>query len=355
MAISGISFPSNHYYGVNDTHGWRDFFKYSPTPEEFIIGCWNVAINDFGYNACGNYSKTFTDVSTVVYTISPSTYKTHLYRHSVRRRSNLYYVVLNSTIVHTNDSKLFAFMKPMDVEIYDEEMYPIELTLSETRGTRYILSYSYTKSTLIKAPYDTNCFNYKTVGLDSQAHCFENCLLLVSIRNNMRHRTSITRTRNDQQPIKSTSMNYKCEGNDTKSIEQETKCYFELRKECNSFCRKRDCIKEFFDTKLDGVEYLLHDGFRRAIQLLVTPLNSLSVIITHIPRISPVDYITYTLSCLSFWLGLSPLSFMLHMNMRRLKHYFTMIFGKTAAQRTTNYYGDIYHLTMLKFNSYPAT
>lgn len=118
----------------------------------------------------------------------------------------------------------------------------------------------------------------------------------------------------------------------TGNSEQVYKCILKFREACNKICQKRDCTKEMFETNLDYVTYLDATGSPHSIRLSVNPLHSLSVIITHTPRISPVDYITYLLSCVSFWLGISPLSFMLQFKVKSVKLYVKHITGNNAGK-----------------------
>lgn len=323
-------YSMNYTPGPDEDDGWHNR-TYLPQPEQFIEVCQNMERNGFYFTECGQMSKSL--VNFAVYTINFYENLTHVYRHLITRSENLYYVELNSTLIHEQEAKVLVFMKPNDMDVYDEEMSYIELPIRKGIPTMYDISYSYTKSSLLTAPYDTDCFNYKTRALDSQAHCFENCLQFACNQNDITPEPVITRNVAHQKPTKVMVTNYDCKLNDTKETQVKMECILELRKACKIICLKRDCTKEIFLAKLEGA-YEWQVGVGRNFRLAVKPLNSLSVIITHIPRIYPVDYITYILSTVSFWLGISPLSFMLQFCMKYVQRAFHRVTAHTNSMET---------------------
>lgn len=364
MAISCsklFSQDNNYFLELNETNGWNLNFKYSPSSEQFIQNCRSLSFDGLYNTPCGQITKSIT--GEVVYTINYYNNISQLKRHAAVRSKNIYFVVFNGTLVHSSKGRLFVFMKPNNVDVYNEEISPISLPLRENNLASYDISYSYTKNTLLTTPYDTNCFNYKTVQLDSQANCFENCVLYAATRNHIEPKTIITRKSVDHEPIKVMVSNYNCKLNITEfQGREELKCFLQLSQICNEICKKRDCIKEIFLAKLEDVFHqsmgeFSSRTFREAtIRLQVKPLNSLSVIVTHLPRITPVDYITYLLSCVSFWLGISPLSFLLQIKVKRVKQYIHRMFAEknTIELNAIMYYGDC-NITMVKLETLPTT
>lgn len=293
---------------------------YSPEPEQFITNCSNTVVTGIGSTTCGPITKASTDVA--VYTIRYYTDVKSFNRHLLTRWKPIFVANVNTTLMYSmnSTSQLHVSLKPANVDVYEEELYSMVLLLRNDSQVLYTLSFSYTRSTLLGPPYSTECFNYKAVGLESQAHCYENCVLSTSDSNNIWSTMIFTRNDLDSKPIAAMVSNYDCQKEIVEHDQFNDTCDLMIRKECRRICGHKDCIKEIFEVKIEGVMYIVDD--EPIIQIKVISPNSLSSIITYIPQISAVDYITYVLSCLSFWLGVSPLQLLLQFDYEYVKQKF---------------------------------
>lgn len=330
MAVSAtkiVMLPANTTFadGSNWSNRWYLNYKYSPLADQLILNCSNSAASGLGSTGCGKITKSVTDVA--IYTISYFNDIRSIHRHVLTRWQALYTLELNHTILHKVNTTLLINMKPADVDSYIEEVYYIELPLIRKSHATYYLSYDYTKSILLKPPYKTNCFDYKTVGLDSHAHCYDNCVFYASIRNNIISLLIHRRENLDYLPVRIMVSNYKCPVRKTgDNVLFNNACDLMIRTKCKVICKRNDCVKEIFEVKLEEITSVLQSEANIKIHIIAP--NSLSTIITHIPNISLVDYITYLLSCFSFWVGLSPLGFLLHLNTTLMKRHLSRLMSK---------------------------
>lgn len=155
------------------------------------------------------------------------------------------------------------------------------------------LSYSNFKSHLLKHPYKTDCIDYVDHALESQHHCIDSCIL--------KEYNSIF----DFDPLSVLTRNPKFKRPSSKEMATNWYRMASIDELCSDKCRQQDCKKDLYVPKIIGTEALEDFGFE-----LYLPIDP--VIETKFkPEISLTDFVTYILSCIGFWLGFSPLMFII--------------------------------------------
>lgn len=333
LPISGIQNDK-----INSSSEWNLNYKYSPEPEHVIINCSNVARSGSGQTKCGSITKSV--ASHAIYTINYSDNMVYLSRHKLTRWSPFYIIQLNSTLLHDNHSRMWVHMTPRNVDVYIEELYFIQLLLGNNiTSAFFFLSYVYTQITLMKPPYDTNCLNYKTVGLDSHAHCFDNCVFYAESQNNVKSSINFIRTNSEYQPVRTMISDYNCSRHKLIKLSND-QCDRRIRNECTAICKRKDCFKEIFEVNIEDTLYFEQTNGPLRTEIHVNAPNSLSTIIVYMEQTSLIDYITYILSCLSFWLGLCPLRCLLQLDLRKLKISMSRVFHPAYNAETQRMLGN---------------
>lgn len=157
----------------------------------------------------------------------------------------------------------------------------------------FTLTYSRLLSKRLPAPYITNCYNYSNDNLESSKHCYERCLTNKTIVNF--GKVPFTGIIDKPLPFKHMLID------DIRNVtfsNQLTK----LEIDCRSLCSRPDCVEETFLPKLSSsLPGIWGIYFRLAIP------NEPDIVANSEPLITTIDYVTYILSCFSFWFSASPL------------------------------------------------
>lgn len=172
-------------------------------------------------------------------------------------------------------------------------------TTKEGTKNWVVMSYIRFHRTLKGPPYRTNCLDYRTVGFKSRGHCFESCLTKQSIKTLGKVPFSVTTEVAIDLPL----ITWLDDRNASFAKQLQS-----LEMYCSRQCKRKDCvIDEYVPVVLDTSK-----STRITYELYPPTQPDIS---SHLkPKITLIDFVTYLLSCVSFWLALSPLSFLLDNN-----------------------------------------
>ncbi|KAI1287079.1 hypothetical protein HDE_10413 [Halotydeus destructor] len=155
------------------------------------------------------------------------------------------------------------------------------------------VGYSAFKSVLLPPPYRTNCASYGLFDFESSGQCYDECLLKLSTE------------QLDRVPFSVMVTDSSTEYSDVSRYDNYNSSFVEqlrrLETECSEKCQRRDCVKfDFAPTILSAEQYKqpMFELYASNVPVLESYAK---------PSLSFVDFITYIVSCISFWLGLNSL------------------------------------------------
>lgn len=164
------------------------------------------------------------------------------------------------------------------------------------------ISYSHFQSNRLGPPFKTQCLDYATQGLETKSHCFEKCLLQKSINTFKKLPFSVLIDSPIRLPIISKEDN---------SNELFMKKLGQLQKDCGVLCKRKDCFKEEFIPKV------FYTTQEENIMLELYGSNEPTIASQESAYLNIIDYITYIVSCISFWFGFSPVAFLISLSAQR--------------------------------------
>ena len=170
------------------------------------------------------------------------------------------------------------------------------IQLDNTKYISFTLNYVRTTTTLLPAPYETQCLDYTSIGYRSQTHCIIKC-----------------KTNYFREHFEGWHPDIKYSGEYDGNIvfaEQKWRQNKTLDKmmahHCLEVCgKKEDCFNEYFTTNIIGQwdrEVGVNDNLHGVFIYLPTGLNTRYI---HSPRLHLIEYICYTASVFSLWFGIS--------------------------------------------------
>lgn len=140
--------------------------------------------------------------------------------------------------------------------------------------------------TSLPSPFDSNCFDYHQIGLESQSYCFDHCL----IRNYTLHYGMFPPNTINHRHWRIAS------SPDTPSRD--------LTAFCHNLCSRNDCESLQFSVISRMVKVSQAGSI-----YVKSPVEG--VLIKLLPQLQLVDYITYTATTFGFWLGVSCMGLLL--------------------------------------------
>ena len=166
----------------------------------------------------------------------------------------------------------------------------------ETKTAQYNVFSSFSTSLTVfnlPPPYETNCLDYRKVGFWSHTHCIQECVRKKVVKRfNKMPFSVIIDTPIDMKMISYTDV----------SDAKTSKIILDIEKECsNEICHRKTCYDALSLTKTtetQGLEFL--------IRRIVPSDPSFRVIMT--PALKLVEFLTYLLSAVSTWTGISIMS-----------------------------------------------
>ena len=207
-------------------------------------------------------------------------------RNFVGYKTAFWYIFMHSSTELANYQEGNNF-----IEVYWPTISKINKTVLIPVNRIIALSYKLYQSELLPPPFNTKCYNYKSnqSKFDSQAHCFETCYneTIYSVFN----------------LVSSTIPTF--EPTHHKRFLLWKPEYRLHEKNCSIKCPRTDCIKNDFIPTIVS----LGKSFRPQFKLYAT--NTPTIRQRTVSKIDLTEYIIFVLSCINFWLGLSPLEFLL--------------------------------------------
>lgn len=103
--------------------------------------------------------------------------------------------------------------------------------------------------------------------------------------------------------------------NDYEVTNNETLVNFltSMHGQCKQFCHLHDCIEHQY------VPFVVGKGDSQHLEIILYASNGPVVETIAMPQLGTVDFLTYVLSSISFWLGFSPLGILVFMKSRNDK------------------------------------
>lgn len=168
-------------------------------------------------------------------------------------------------------------------------------------GDRNLVSLSYASFRTLRMPepYDTQCLDYSQIGFESVDHCFEACIAKANRKSLGRIPFAIM-VGEDSEEADSKLLRRQDERNATLM-----KLWINERDHCLRKCHWLNCIDD------DYVPVIISAARSEKPGTILMAPNAPVITAESRERLSILDYSIYVLSCISFWLGWSPLGFLL--------------------------------------------
>ncbi len=207
-------------------------------------------------------------------------------------------LILNQTFFELNkDSSLqMAFIDVManETRIQSFDIRKMGMyNLSKIRA-RFFFSYTQYYSKLLPHPYSTDCADYQSlVNVQSRFECRNQCIIKNFLGQFKKFPVEV-----------STEIPYNISMALTKVLRKQDKnLYDKLIEHCQNICRRKDCISNRFNLVL--IKRIV-SGERFHLILMAPSVPKFFTLYT--PMMLLIDFVTYVLSCISFWLAFSPLT-----------------------------------------------
>lgn len=172
------------------------------------------------------------------------------------------------------------------------KMNTFERSMSTTSNRFVALSYSTYRTKLIRHPYQTDCFDYSKWNLQSKHHCYDDCVLKEV------HLTGLNR-----RPFNVLLRNLTLHQLHWASQKEKFHQFENIDELCANKCKKANCMVVHHVPHIVRSQPLPNIAF----ELFVS--SDPEIVSESKPEISFIDFATFTLSCIGFWLGFSPLVF----------------------------------------------
>lgn len=284
----GIFYPSNVTSDNNPLEGLKFMRK-----EDYCFAYQSKLIN---YNVSRDFITT-SEVIPKIYSIRLITFwfeKMDSFKLYFYTRLRKFYDNTESSLTLTR-TKSGYYNGSIDKYIYNGTI---------NRPSRSNVAFTGFKSILLESPFETACRKYQSYytffggPFSSQAECFTLCYSKKSFDEyKLRPSDLFTETSTDALLTRKMIVN-------NETIEKKLDLF---EKQCSSYCEKQNCIREDFIPRRVSESNLPDDGYF-TLSLLLPTDPDISVITK--PVMSITEFVTYVLSCISFWFGFAPFSFL---------------------------------------------
>ena len=151
---------------------------------------------------------------------------------------------------------------------------------------------------LLKPPFETMCLNYRDIGIDSDAHCIQSCIRKKTMqRYNMIPFGVIV-----NETLKGEEKDLKLVSNNNVANEIFGKEQLDIEEECGSvICSRKDCNVR---TAITMVTQLMNTDVP-VIGIRMNVPSDPWISVSSSPTLDLVEFLTYAMSCVSTWTGLS--------------------------------------------------
>lgn len=190
------------------------------------------------------------------------------------------------------------YTHPSHLTFYGTSENVIHLSdIDETMSHIVLLSYEYYRSKTLPYPYTTNCVEYRDRGYESRAHAYDSCVVRETLTNFEQAPRSI---------LAGIDSDYKYLPNYLTFNETFRLQYAKIEDYCVAITKNEECDRELYVARL--VEARLEKGVEAYLGMVES--GSPSIVVISVASIEAIDYVTYVLSCFSFWFAFSPLVFL---------------------------------------------
>lgn len=166
----------------------------------------------------------------------------------------------------------------------------------------FYLTYMYLENTRLPYPYNTNCRHYET----DQADCYKLCLINKTMNNLHKFPFTCIIRESDRQNLNFSNPIVDAQDLGNWRFKEKLGRY---EQECTRQCSKKDCREELYITKLKKMDY-----FEGSISFRVNLPSNPNYFVAFHPNMQFFEYVTFVLSAMGTWLGISiysvnPISF----------------------------------------------
>lgn len=167
--------------------------------------------------------------------------------------------------------------------------------LSLTDYKEYVMTTDRYLNYYLPLPYDTDCFDYDTIGFHSEDHCLESCERNLTIK---KYNVLIPSPTFDTKS--ETLMKLKMRAGASMSPE-EAEEFKKIHDICNGKCFWKKCKENIMIPQILSANVADGEFFRITIKLLTTPAK----VATFVPTLPILSYLVQLGSITGFWLGFS--------------------------------------------------
>lgn len=238
----------------------------------------------------------------------------------------IYHVVLRSNFLHipstcnnwgTGKCVLSLGMTSYDSDLQKPMRTPLIAWINTSIGkVDWSFTYSLTRTTLLSAPYDTNCLNYSRTKHQSRHSCLsscirqetewkwqkipvENCVIREEYENSSLSLIPFF-VDDEENPLKEEEI--------SESVRPIYREYRKIRQDCQRDCNRPECWLESVTPKEMQITHFEEGKQVDTFVITLHPPNQPVVVIRSTPKVALIDFLIYVGSCLSFWYGFCPLN-----------------------------------------------
>lgn len=242
-------------------------------------------------------------------------------------------MVFNSTFLQRpktcNDEDTGKCLVSLGMASYDSDLQkPMKTPLvtwvnaSGTGMLDWSVTYSLTTTTLVPAPYDTNCFKYSEIGHSSQHACLADCIAEGTKKWGFIPQGNYVIVRELYQDSNVTLLPYFLDEGDKPMTPEQLNSVFgtgminfkplylefrNIRLRCHKICSHPDCHTETVTPQEIQITHFSPGHKLIKYSLTLHPPKEPAVVVISTPKVGLMDFLIYICSCLSFWYGFCPL------------------------------------------------
>lgn len=287
-----------------NTASFNEWFESTPAIETVIdsgsyffnASTWWLPFNNKGFNSLFVVKKMFRRLE-VCYSMSFR--KPHNYNYRAITSSSKVPQLVSFSFSHNFLVRHTPFV--FYVHSFDSSFHGIgnslaAISLSPKNQCEVFLTFTEYENHLLSAPYDSDCFDYRPV-FKNEKHCYDVCHLDLSLRTHKWIPISVIK----DSLLKEKTF-FQSDRHTTQSpaiILRENKLLRQIKQNCTSKCSKTQCDRN------DFVPILIHtiEGDQLEVNMQASPEPLFKTIFE--PKIFMIDFVTYILSCIGFWYGIS--------------------------------------------------
>lgn len=224
-----------------------------------------------------------------------------IYSYHVRNSyesPSIFTVVLNTRRI--NNTFAYYYSYDPSIPFWGNSFTLVHQFLSED-GNKITLDYQAFERQRLPSPYTTHCYDYSKFHFDSEYHRFDECMINNSIAKFSKIPFAVLANRSYNYPL----MNDIESNNDT-----FVSLYMALERKCANLNPGHDCKTNLYSHAVNS----LKPDKRITISLYESRAPKITTI--YLPAHDFIDYLTFILSYISFWLGFSPFGFLGIINQR---------------------------------------